>query len=554
MKFPLLFSLALFSSIAFADDELPAAPTTGNPEAPKRAATVDTLEIDLLPNEGWFGGFNSDANDMPFDASTDLTRDLYGRSYYNQSSPLLISDQGRWIWSDKPFRFTFKNGKLRIESDYAKIQQGRAGSSLREAFLAASAKFFPPSGKIPDPRMFIYPQYNTWIELMYDQEQEAILKYARTLIDQGYPKGVLMIDDNWQEDYGVFKFSGTRFSDPRKMMAELREMGFPVMLWVCPFVSPDSAVYRDLEKKGYLLVESGGAKGKSGKGIPAMVRWWNGVSAVLDLSNPGTMEWFKGELQHLVDEYGVDGYKLDAGDADYYTGNVAHFKEGTLANDQTELFTRVGLDFPLNEYRAAWKMGGQPLAQRLKDKGHRWDHLGRLIPDILSQGLLGHPFTCPDMIGGGEFNSFLNAKTIDEELVVRSAQVHALMPMMQFSVAPWRILSEENNAICRKMAELHVQLGPEIVKLAEDSAKSGEPIARSMEYQFPHQGYAAIRDQFLLGPDILVAPVIKKGARSRKVIFPEGTWLGDDGSTVKGPVEVEIQVPLERVPYFRRNH
>ncbi len=60
----------------------------------------------------------------------------------------------------------------------------------------------------------------------------------------------------------------------------------------------------------------------------------------------------------------------------------------------------------------------------------------------MSQSVMGYSYTCPDMIGGGEFGSFLNSKTIDEELVVRSAQVHALMPMMQFSVAPWRVLSK----------------------------------------------------------------------------------------------------------------
>lgn len=507
---------------------------------------VDSIQLKLLPGEGWYGGLNSDGHEMPFNAETNLKRDLYGRNNGNQASPLLISDQGRWIWSDKPFRFEFSGGILKVESDFATIEQGRAGTTLREAFLEASRRFFPPQGGIPDPEMFNRPQYNTWIELMYDQEQNAILNYAQTLVDQRYPKGILMIDDNWQEDYGVWEFSCRRFENPKHMMEQLDAMGFRVMLWVCPFVSPDSAVYRDLQKKGCLLAEAG-----SGGKRPAMIRWWNGVSAVLDLSNPDAMQWFRGQLQHLVDEYGVDGFKLDAGDTNFYVGDVESHQKGILANDQTEYFSQVGLAFPLNEYRATWKMAGRPLAQRLKDKGHRWDHLTQLIPDLVSQGLLGYAYTCPDMIGGGEFKSFLNADTIDQELVVRSAQVHALMPMMQFSVAPWRILSEENNAICRRMAELHVEMGDEIVELARQSAQTGEPIVRSMEYQYPHQGYAGIQDQFFLGLDILVAPVVEKGARSRVVQFPEGKWLGDDASVVTGPASIEIQVPLTRLPYYR---
>lgn len=509
-------------------------------------SVVDSLQLELLPDEGWYGGLNSDGHEMPFNAQTNLKRDLYGYNDGNQASPLLISDQGRWIWSEKPIRFEFTDGKLSVESDFATIQHGRTGTTLREAFLETSRRFFPPQGGIPDPEMFNRPQYNTWIELMYDQEQGAILEYAQTLVDQEYPKGILMIDDNWQEDYGVWKFSGRRFESPKKMMNQLDAMGFRVMLWVCPFVSPDSAVYRDLKAKGCLLAEAG-TDGKT----PAMIRWWNGVSAVLDLSNPDAMAWFKNELQHLVDEYGVDGFKLDAGDTNFYVGDVESFKEGTTANDQTEFFGQVGLAFPLNEYRATWKMAGRPLVQRLKDKAHRWDDLNQLIPDLVAQGLLGYAFTCPDMIGGGEFKSFLNEQSIDQELVVRSAQVHALMPMMQFSVAPWRILSEENNAICRRMAELHVEMGDQIVELARKSAETGEPIVQSMEYQYPHQGFAGIGDQFFLGPDILVAPVVENDARSRVVKFPAGKWLGDDQSLVTGPASLEIQVPLSRLPYYR---
>jgi len=124
--------------------------------------------------------------------------------------------------------------------------------------------------------------------------------------------------------------------------------------------------------------------------------------------------------------------------------------------------------------------------------------------------------------------------------------------MMQFSVAPWRVLSQDNMAICRKMAKLHEKMGPEILAMAQASARSGEPMVRAMEYMYSHQGYAEIKDQFLLGDGILVAPVLERGARSRQVIFPKGIWQGDDGSTVTGPTVTEIRVPLSRLPWYRR--
>ena len=120
-------------------------------------------------------------------------------------------------------------------------------------------------------------------------------------------------------------------------------------------------------------------------------------------------------------------------------------------NVHAELFAKIGLAYPLNEYRATWKMGGQPLAQRLRDKGHTWDDLQLLIPNLLLQGIMGYPFTCPDMIGGGEMGSFINLKDINQDLIVRSAQVHALMPMMQFSVAPWRILDKPHSEAIEKI-------------------------------------------------------------------------------------------------------
>jgi alpha-glucosidase len=287
------------------------------------------------------------------------------------------------------------------------------------------------------------------------------------------------------------------------------------------------------------------------------MRWWDGYSAVADLTSPRGREWFLGQLRTLVEKYGVDGFKLDGGDADLFdqkamlTGAVAHDAAAT-PNELSEAYARVGLSFPLNEYRACWKMGGQPLVQRLRDKEHTWEDLRKLVPGMIDLGLMGYPFACPDLIGGGEYMSFRNTATIDQELIVRAAQVHALMPMMQFSVAPWRVLSPENLAICRRMAALHAERGPAILALAREASRTGEPIVRPLEYAWPGRGYAAIVDEFLLGSDVLVAPVVEKGERKRRVVVPPGRWRADDGAVVSGPATVEVDAPLARLPWFRR--
>jgi alpha-glucosidase (family GH31 glycosyl hydrolase) len=325
-------------------------------------------------------------------------------------------------------------------------------------------------------------------------------------------------------------------------MKELHALGFKVMVWVCPFVSPDCDVYRALARKKAFFMDK--------PGEPAMVSWWNGKSAMLDLSNPEAKGWFTAELARLQADCGVDGFKLDAGDTDFYKPSyLAH--EKLDVNEHARKFAEIGLVFPLNEYRASWKIAGRPLVQRLRDKGHNWADLEQLIPDMTAAGLLGYTFVCPDMIGGGEFTSFLNNAAIDQDLIVRSAQVHALAPMMQFSVAPWRILDSAHLDAVKKAVASRLRFTPRILELAKASAASGEPILRHLAYVFPEGGYENVKDQFMMGDDLMVAPMTSKGT-SRTVLIPPGSWKADDGSVIKGPAQKTFEVPLARLLYFER--
>lgn len=517
------------------------------------AQNGDRIEIEIASGEYWWGGLSSLGYTTPYNENSNVSLDLWGDNKGNQAQPLLVSNQGRYVWSESPIKYDFNNGSITVSTRSGKIHFGDAGSNLRDAYDHAVKNYFPPNGVLPDHELFVKPQYNTWIELTYDQNEDDILKYAQAIIDNGYPPGVLMIDDNWQENYGTWKFSTKRFKDPKGMIDKLHKLGFKVMVWVCPFVTADSENFRKLAKEGMLLLDTDKTQDilwANTKNKAAIIRWWNGASACLDLSNPKAQGWFEKELQVLSDEYGIDGFKFDAGDADFYTGNIVSYTPDLTPNDHTKYFAKLGLKFPLNEYRASWKMAGLPLVQRLRDKSHNWADLEKLIPDLLSQSMMGYAYTCPDMIGGGEYQSFQNAATIDEELVVRSAQVHALMPMMQFSVAPWRVLSDENNQLCLAAAKLHTSMGAHILKLAEEASKTGEPIAKPMALAYPDKSYEMIKDQFMLGNSILVAPVVQNGQRKRKVILPKGKWKADDGKTYRGGKTIEIEVPLNRLPYF----
>ena len=243
-------------------------------------------KVAMLPGEKWWGCVTDLGVRMPFDASTELSFDLARQNFNNQTTPLLVSDKGRYIWCDKSFSAVISKGEIRITPHHGgTVTCKQAGANLREAFLAASAAHFAPSGTIP-PEMFLNkPQYNTWIELVYDQNQADVLKYAHGIVDNGFPPGILMIDDNWQKYYGSTEFRPDRFPDPKGMVDELHALGFKVMLWICPFVSPDSQEYRMLRRKGYLVMDAG-------RDRPAILDWWNGLSACYDLSNPEAYAYF----------------------------------------------------------------------------------------------------------------------------------------------------------------------------------------------------------------------------------------------------------------------
>jgi alpha-glucosidase len=507
------------------------------------AQNVTTIKS--LDGEFWWGAFVGYGERMPYIQPID-NYDLSSRNENNQVVPLFLSNKGRYVWSDYPFIFSVSDGRITIDSEFEKVQIYEAGNTLKEAYLAACSKHFRPSGLLPDSLFFVMPQYNTWIELMYNQNQKDILNYANGIVENGFPVGVLMIDDNWQRYYGNFDFRAEKFPDPKGMVEKLHSMGFKIMLWVCPFVSADSPEYRELQSKGYLI------KNKSGK--PAILSWWNGQSACYDFTNPDASKHFVSILKKMQEDYGIDGFKFDAGDNSFYTGkDLVSYKNDAISVDHTLAWAKIGLEFPFNEYRAGWKMGGEALVQRLGDKNYSWRALQSLIPEMISAGLLGYSYTCPDMIGGGQYKSFLNVdyNKIDQQLIVRSAQVHALMPMMQFSVAPWRILNAENLSIVKSMALLHEQMGTYIMECAQESAKTGEPIVRHMEYEFPNQGFVECKDQYMLGSRYMVTPVVTK-ENVRTVKLPKGTWKDDLGKKHKGNKTITIDVPLSRLPYFEK--
>ena len=526
------------------------------------AAQAATTVVEPIAGEKWWGGVINDGDEMPY-GSTKAPVNLAWYNHGGATAPFLLSSAGRYVWSDRPFTYAFTNGVLYVSSGVERIEPVVAGKTLRDAYLAACARHFPFDGRTPAPLLFAMPQWNNWIEIaIHGMKQSTVDAYTDALAASGFPCGVYMMDGGWFSHMGSYEFHAPDYPDPKGMFERIRSHGWKTMIWTAHFVSPDSREYKMLRYgKGYMITGKDvlaysayrGRSGNIGAKAAGVVWWWSGISAVWDLTYAPGWEDYVSTLERFAARYGIDGFKFDAGDPFRLYDTVRFHDPAKEAADYAHDYVRVGAErFPYNEYRCGFRTGGMAVMQRLHDQKHTWAALRGVSGKMQVAGLLGSPYVVADMIGGGAAGTFRPGGYFSEKLFVRSCAQQALHPMMQFSAAPWRYLSKENVAICRKFADLHIRFAPYVLELANNAAKTGEPILRTMEYEFPCCGYARPMTQFMLGSKYLVAPVVDEND-AVDVELPAGRWKDDLGAVHDGPKTLHLaDVPLDRLPHFER--
>ena len=172
---------------------------------------------------------------------------------------------------------------------------------------------------------------------------------------------------------------------------------------------------------------------------------------------------------------------------------------------------------------------------------------------MLAQGITGHPFCCADMVGGGEYLNFAeNSDRLDEELFVCHSAVSCLTPGIQFSAAPWRVLGKEANEAIHRQLALRTEYLPVLEQVLRQSAQTGEPAVRYLEYEFPGEGCERITDCFMLGDALLIAPALEPKQAERRVYVPKGVWETPRGEMQSGgewcvfPLENALPIVLRR--------
>ena len=507
-----------------------------------------------LAGEKWWGGILHRGWEMPY-GNTPRPIDLGLEG--GVTAPFLVSSAGRYVWSDRPFVYAFTNDVLTVVSDVEKVEPIVAGTTLREAYLAASAKHFPFNGRTPAELLFAKPQWNNWIEIaIQGMRQTSVDAYTEALARSGFPCGVYIMDGGWLSHNGSYRFHAPDFPESRTRLVvgedilAVDHVALPVAQHLVLAAVGAHERRRPDHRLPPLLADAA----EHAPGVRAgVVWWWSGISCVWDLTYAPGWDDYAQTLRRFAAEYGIDGFKWDAGDVGPMARTLRFHDPAKRAVDWAHDYVRVGAElFPYNEYRVGFRTGGMPVMQRLPDVHHRWEAIRRVSGMVQAAGLLGSPYVVADMVGGGEATTYRPGGYFSEKLFVRSCALAALHPMMQFSAAPWRYLSPGNVEICRAFANRHVECAPYTLDLARQAARTGEPIVRTMEYEFPHAGFAKPMTQFMLGPKWLVAPVTAEDD-AVTVELPAGCWTDDLGTVHVGPKTLTLtHVPLGRLPRYAR--
>lgn len=412
--------------------------------------------------------------------------------------------------------------------------------AAQQAFLES----LPHPASPPPHDMFRDPIWTTWARFKMGIDQHWTLKFADEIIAHDFPHSIMEIDDKWSRSYGDMIFDPIKFPDPKEMVRQLHDKGFRVTLWVTPFAAEHSHAFIEGLAQGFWVA------GKSGEAEP--IRWWQGEGYALDVTNDRAVAWYLDRLYQLREKYGIDGFKFDAGESCFLPPNF-QCHQPILPNDYTHLWVeRVAGRFEWAEVRSAYRNQSASLFVREWDRHSSWgldNGLQSVITAALTFGLLGYPFVLPDMVGGNAYGSLLP----DKELLIRWAQANALLPAMQFSIAPWDF-DEETIELCRKAVKWHTD-NAQIFPLAEAATQTGHPIIRPISWLAPDDPTTyPIGSQFALGESTMVAPVMEAGARSRDFYLPAGTWRDVLRETTLegGRWYKDYPAPLDYLPWFER--
>lgn len=432
------------------------------------------------------------------------------------------------------------------------------------------------TGKMPLPPLWVLGnQQSRW---SYYPEKR-VREIAEGFRSRKIPADVIYLDIDYMDGYRVFTWDKTRFPNPSKLVSDLKNDGFKTVLIIDPGVKvdPNYETYQSGKRAGIYV--------KNPDGTELNRNVWAGNSAFPDFTDPKGREWFGAQYKNHVAE-GIAGFWNDMNEpatfmdektekpeifhnpAKTFPYDTPHTGDG-FPDRHRRYHNVYGMQMARSTFEGVKKLApekrpfvltraGYAGVQRFSavwtgDNLASWEHLRLTIPMLTNLSVSGVPLVGAD-VGGF-------AENPTGELYARWLQAAALTPFLRSHASagtnnkePWEY-SNDFTKINRASIELRYQFLPYLYTLFYQHERTGQPVLRPLWYEYPQDVKTYLTDnEYLIGKDLLVAPVLIEGQRRREVYFPAGDdWRDwETGVIYKGGTAAQIDAPLERLPVFAR--
>jgi alpha-glucosidase len=438
------------------------------------------------------------------------------------------------------------------------------------------------TGRMPMPPIWaLGNQQSRWSYYPDSMAQEIVNRYW----EDDLPLDVLYLDIDYMNGYRVFTWDRLRYPDPKAFTDRLKRRGVKVVTIVDPGVKyqPPEAGSTDesnrpelaLQDKSYYVYNQGAAKDyflKRNDGELFIGKVWPGRAVFADYTLEAARRWW-GDLHRAYVDQGVMGIWNDMNEPSDFLDQTGKSWGGVVSYDEGERSTHAknrnvfGLLMSRATYEGLERLrpGMRPYVitragyagiQRystmwIGDNTSTWESLALSIPMFQTLGLSGEPFVGADI--GGFFGR------ADGELLARWYQVGFLTPMCRnhkgenYDQEPWRF-GKYYEGIIRKYLNLRYRMIPFLYTWLEASHRTGVPLFRPLLLNYQRdENTLNIDDEFMVGTNLLVAPILRPAITRRLVYLPAGTWIDYwTGRSIKGGTVTETEAPLDTVPMFVR--
>ena len=439
------------------------------------------------------------------------------------------------------------------------------------------------TGHLPmPPKWALGNQQSRWSYFPDTLAEEVVSRYRA----EDLPLDVLHLDIHYMNGYRVFTWNPQRFPDPSAFTESLRKQGVRVVTIVDPGVkyqmpapgATDPAANPELapQDNSYYVFNQGLAKNyflKRKNGNLWIGRVWPGNAVYTDYTIDAAARWWGDSLRAYTD-HGVAGIWNDMNEPSDFVDQTGKTQMDVITDDHgaNSPYAQNRNVFALNMARATYE-GLQRLRpnerpyiitraayagiQRYStmwtgDNTATWDTLALSIPMYETLGLSGEPFV------GGDIGGFVGRT--DAELLTRWYEVGFLTPFCRnhaeltaYDHEPWRF-GTYYEGIIRKYLKLRYRLLPFLYNVLEEAHRTGVPIFRPLlvNYQTDYNTLS-IDDEFMVGADLLAAPIVHPAQTARLVYLPEGTWFDFwTGKQFQGGTTISVDAPLDTLPLFVR--